>query len=353
MKKKIKNFTRSIAAYPSYTADLWKSNAKQYYLSVALHYIDDDWLLHCLLICCEHVLGPHSKDIIGKLVAEKLTPFLGENAKVHSGVTDGGEIASVGYTNIELRNTNNSFMKKVEPRLCVCHKLNNSIKRLLKDFFGTSYIEKWRAFIAHLNFSDPFNQLFEKCKVQIFTFTGDNLKSRPQKDTETRWSSTALMLKKACKFKDVVALMIVHGTTEQKQFIPHWDKDHWDFLQKLNDLLEPSVDMIKVMEGDKYPTQNLILAAIYFITTRLNEIKQKMILEKQQLELFYKVVLGFESEIDNFWNGMPQETLIAACLDPRHVREVEHEEAWACLKAEYHCPEFFSKHNEVMEEKQV
>jgi len=100
------------------------------------------------------------------------------------------------------------------------------------------------------------------------------------------------------------------------------------------------------MEGDKYPTQNLILAAVYFITTRLNEIKQKMILEKQQLELFYKVVLGFESEIDNFWNGMPQETLIAACLDPRfktlrHVREVEHEEAWACLKAEYHCPEFF------------
>jgi hypothetical protein len=108
--------TKESAKYPSYTADLWKSQAKQYYLSVAIHYIDNDWVLHHPLICCTHVNDSHTKDVIGKLIADQLKPFLGEGAKVHSGVTDGGELASIKHTEKELVNTNNvNFEKKVPP----------------------------------------------------------------------------------------------------------------------------------------------------------------------------------------------------------------------------------------------
>jgi len=161
-----------------------------------------------------------------------------------------------------------------------------------------------------------------------------------------------MMLKKAVKFKDVVALMLLHANVEQKLHIPHWDEEHWQLIEDLNYIMEPSVDSIRILEGDKYPTQNLILLALFFFTTRINERKQQIINAGLQNEVFYQVLIEFEKEINLIWNDMPQETLIASCLDPRfkslkHVRATEHEEAWNCLKAEYFCPEFFNKHNEV------
>lgn len=130
------------------------------------------------------------------------------------------------------------------------------IKRLLQDYFGQNYLLVWRSFITHLNFSDPFNRLFEDCKATIFkdnnkkTLTTENKRIRPQKDTETRWSSTATMLIKALKFQDVVALMRSRCKDEnQLSFIPNWDSEHWRFIEQLKELLEPSIYCIKVMSN--------------------------------------------------------------------------------------------------------
>jgi hypothetical protein len=123
---------------------------------------------------------------------------------------------------------------------------------LLQDWFGVNYLTIWRGFITHLNYSDPFNRLFEDCKDLVFkdqakiSLTNENKKIRPQKDSETRWSSTALMLRKATKFKDVVALMRVKATKDQLPHIPNWDPEHWEFVEELNTLLEPSILCIKV-----------------------------------------------------------------------------------------------------------
>jgi len=47
------------------------------------------------------------------------------------------------------------------------------------------------------------------------------------------------------------------------------------------------------------------------------------------------------------YSELPQETLIAATLDPRfkslaHIPVNEHEEAWNCLRAEFYSPPFFN-----------
>jgi hypothetical protein len=70
------------AEYVSYTCDLWKSAAKEYYVAIALHFYDDHWKLHHPLIAIAHIEGSHKKDLIGKFVAEKILPFLGQSTKV-------------------------------------------------------------------------------------------------------------------------------------------------------------------------------------------------------------------------------------------------------------------------------
>lgn len=65
------------ARFPSYSLDLWKSVKKDYYCSIALHYITDDWELKHPLIATTLVLGDHTAANIGKLAAEQIPRFLG------------------------------------------------------------------------------------------------------------------------------------------------------------------------------------------------------------------------------------------------------------------------------------
>jgi hypothetical protein len=161
--QKLKQFCKA-QKYLSYTADLWKSPAKDYYLSVALHFIDDNWNLHCPLIATKHVIGDHKKDTIGKLVGKLIAPFLGPQSVVVAGVTDGGEITSIKHTGDSFKLL---YLGKLRERLCLCHRLNNAIKGLLKDYFGDTYLTQWRSFISRINASNPFKELFEECKLTV------------------------------------------------------------------------------------------------------------------------------------------------------------------------------------------
>lgn len=87
-----------LAKYPSYTADLWKSRTKDYFVAVTLHWIDDSWELHSPTIAMPHILGRHTGNNVGECVAKALQPFLGDGVHPFSAVLDGGDIASVVKT---------------------------------------------------------------------------------------------------------------------------------------------------------------------------------------------------------------------------------------------------------------
>jgi hypothetical protein len=127
-------------------------------------------------------LGPHKKEIIGKMVASIISPFLGPNSKVHSGVTDGGEITSIKHTANAIPRSQ-QVRGSIQERLCLCHRLNNAIKQLLQDYFGETYLVQWRSFISRINSSNPFNELFEFCKKKEL---GENCKTKLQRDCDTR-----------------------------------------------------------------------------------------------------------------------------------------------------------------------
>ncbi len=166
----------------SYTADMWKSAANQYYLSIAVHFVDNNWKLNSVLITTTHVQGSHKKDIIGNIIHAKIAPFLGQNTKIHSGITDGGELASVKHTD-ESFPKSQKYLQKIEARHCICHILNNAVKRILNSYFK-DYLVEWRAFIGHINHSNPFNELFNQCKKKVF---GEKDKQKIQRDCETRY----------------------------------------------------------------------------------------------------------------------------------------------------------------------
>lgn len=74
-------------------------------------------------------------------------------------------------------------MRKIEERLCLCHQLNNAIKKMIQEHFGETYLTELRQFIAQINYSNPFHELFLKSKKEVF---GEKDKNKLQRDTETR-----------------------------------------------------------------------------------------------------------------------------------------------------------------------
>jgi hypothetical protein len=58
----------------------------------------------------------------------------GDGIEIFAGVIDGGDIASIAYTAKKLN-------LKIKENTCICHQLNNIIKRILQDYFEEHYLE--------------------------------------------------------------------------------------------------------------------------------------------------------------------------------------------------------------------
>jgi hypothetical protein len=78
-----------------------------------------------------------------------------------AGVVDGGDIASVKYTAAALDVV-------IKDNTCICHKLNNLIKRMFEDYFEENYLADWRIFIKRTNKSHPFREAWNRCCMLTF-----------------------------------------------------------------------------------------------------------------------------------------------------------------------------------------
>ena len=132
----------------------------------------------------------------------------GPSVKPYAGVIDGGDIASVRYTAAALT-------AEIKDQTCICHQLNNLIKRIIGDYFEEIYLVEWRAFIKRIKQSKPFEDLWNECTTQLL---GKLIML--QKDTPTRWSSTVMMLKKAFLVRLAVERMriVTAGSEHQVLF---------------------------------------------------------------------------------------------------------------------------------------
>lgn len=139
-------------------------------------------------VAFKQIVGPHTAEAVGSFVADILKPFLGKgflflirvnfvapDSFPFAGVVDGGDIASVKFTAQRLNCV-------IKDNTCICHKLNNLIKRMLGDYFEEIYLNEWRVFVQRTNQSNPFKEAWEKCCLLQY-----DKKIILQKDTPTRY----------------------------------------------------------------------------------------------------------------------------------------------------------------------
>jgi len=108
-------------------------------------------------------------------------------------------------------------------------------------------------------------------------------------------------------------------------------------LKKLKTLMQPVIAVIGLLEGDKYPTQSLILTLMVLLEEKVNEMMEK---GEEMMDTFQCMLKDLKEEIALLWDKLPEDTLISSLLDPRlkslsAFPENEVLEAWKLLKQEY------------------
>jgi len=101
--------------------------------------------------------------------------------------------------------------------------------------------------------------------------------------------------------------------------------------------MSPLVLVISLLEGDKYPTQSLILTLLVLLEENVVQMQDEYLDKSDE---FAKFLIDTKKALCELWDRMPEDTLLASLLDPRFKNmngfpECEIKEAWRILEQEY------------------
>jgi len=127
----------------AFTSDIWSSRGQNSYLSVTMHFIDNRWTLHNLVMGCRHLEQPsHTGDLIRQKVESVLEEIPVPVSANISFTTDGASSM--------VKAMKDSVVIQ-EHIVCVCHTISNSLQEafshpliepavtMLKDLAGATH----------------------------------------------------------------------------------------------------------------------------------------------------------------------------------------------------------------------
>jgi hypothetical protein len=197
----IKEYFKNHNSKVSLTTDVWTACTNQAYMSITLHWIDNEWKMHRILLDLIPLHERHTGTILANTIYTTINYFgLGE--KIIAVTTDNASNMNVfgrEFTQLLLNNHGNTLFRHIR---CAAHILNLIVKDGLNEA-GLS-IKKAREFMITIRSSQV---LFEELK-DIFDMKKRNFLV-PEIDVTTRWNSTYMMIEKLRKIRDMTDILVV------------------------------------------------------------------------------------------------------------------------------------------------
>ncbi|XP_063227428.1 zinc finger BED domain-containing protein 4-like [Bacillus rossius redtenbacheri] len=207
----------SIEEYVALTTDLWTSVSNDDYLSLTVHYLDQNFIWHHL--CVEVVPFPevsHTADNICSFITEVLADWqLSE--KVVAILRDNGRNITAGLEQ-------SAFVHVA----CIAHTLQLVLKDgLLSHKIVTNLLPQCRRLVGHFKHSARATKILKQCQT-----TASVPQHRLIQDEPTRWNSTLHMLKRLQEQKR--AILLSSGELN----LPELTGQQWTLIENLIPILD-------------------------------------------------------------------------------------------------------------------
>lgn len=285
----------------SVTSDIWSSRAREDYLSVVVHFVDDDWQLQ------KRVLGLRLIDVshTGENIAERIREVINE-----FNLAD--KIFAVTLDNAS---ANSRAIEILQPLFCVyaqsfllhqrcaCHIINLIVKTGMKRV--GDHIDAVRQAIAWLTASNPRIAAWKRfCNAA-------GVKARKfATDAEHRWNATYLMLKVVLPYSSLLSDFVQsRGGPRNSDGSSVLNEHVWAIVQKFYQFLETFYDCTLTLSQVYYPTANIILHNLLEIATLFKEYENDDVLTEPVFHMKQKYL--------KYWKNIPMLYALAFVLDPR------------------------------------
>ena len=166
------------------TSDLWSGKCKEDFLSVVVHNIDENWVLHKRIIAFRRVEGSHTGFHIYEIVSDVLSEWKLEN-RVYTITLDNAASNSTMMNNMRaiLKPQVDGMDDEFLHQRCATHIINLIVKSGMKRF--KVILDKIRTIISWLNVSnlrvDKLKRIQQHCGLE---------KRDYHSDMEVRWNAT-------------------------------------------------------------------------------------------------------------------------------------------------------------------
>ncbi|CAB4496166.1 unnamed protein product [Rhizophagus irregularis] len=304
--KILKTYFSKLSSKVAITTDVWTACTNQAYMSVTLHWIDDEWKMYCILLDLVPLHERHTGVTLANTMYTIINDFgLGE--KIIAITTDNASNMNVfgqNFTQLLSDNHGNVLSRRVR---CAAHILNLVVRDGL-DAVGKSII-KARKFAIAIRSSQV---LFEELK-KIF-----ELKQRPflvpEIDVSTCWNSTYIMIEKLRKIRELTDILVASNPL-LKDISPN-DED-WKELDSLVTLLEPVYQATNLLSASNHPTFGDLRTVFLVIANVINEAQETQ--ETQdQLNIMREVAKKMCLKLDKYWDELKNTFHEAVILDPNN-----------------------------------
>jgi len=278
----------------SLTSDTWTSCATEKYLTLTLHFIDNDWVFKSFVLSTEELATSHTGSNLQMRLSSLLEEWNLPTSKLTGIVTDNGS----------------NIVKAIELLRwqhfrCFAHTIQLSIKPILEESPLVTIIQRFRNVVTHYHHSGTATTSLAEKQVIFY-----QKNRRLQPDVKTRWNSTHIMLVSVYELKLAIDADL-RTNKDYAYLLP--TPEEWEICKQVINLLRP----FRVASETLSHQENVTISCAIPIVNRL-----KLHLS-QACEKEHDLVQNFRQNILTDLlsrSHSTQQAQFASFLDPRYKK---------------------------------
>ena len=295
------------------TTDIWSSRARQGYITVTSHFIDEKWNMRRGVLATHHMPESHTGENIAKRILETKAEFL---------IKEVAGISHDNAANMKLA----ARQLDVSSILCFGHTLQLAIQEGLSHPSTTECLKSCKALVMHFNQS-PLATTALKTRQGELTRDGIDFPTL-QQDVPMRWNSTYFMIQSLLKNKGPIGLVLGDREVTKAVLATKLElrKEDWQLLEQIVECLRPFDVATKQMSAELYPTLGSVYPLVRGIMKR--HLKKGEEEEREEVAFFKSKVKKALRKRFNIGEEDFCDDIIVSVLHPRFkkLKFLEHEE---------------------------
>nr|XP_023678533.1 zinc finger BED domain-containing protein 4-like [Paramormyrops kingsleyae] len=234
----------------SATTDLWSSRTMQPYLSLTVHFINDDWALRSICLQTAYFPDDHTGDLIAQGLKDSLSAWNLAEDRLVCMTTDSG-------TDMIKALSNNKW-----PNLqCFGHRLHNAIENGVKDPRIDRAIGVCKMAVCAFSYSWKKRRDMSEAQAELGLPPHQLITETP-----TRWGSRQKMIERFLEREK--AIVRVLGADKKSRFLVPTCQD-LEVLEAVNKAVKPLQDFTDALSAEAYVSVSCVKPVLHVFKNRL------------------------------------------------------------------------------------